>query len=95
MNLINILLKVNFYSEDDYQGDSIWPFIGFWIFIAGILLIVYGIVNLVSVWREFRIFYDSSALMEKPDPELKKKKMIKYSIIIGVGVLMIVGSYLF
>lgn len=95
MNITNLLLNINFYSEEEYQGESVWPFIGFWIFIAGIVVIVYAVINLITTWREFKIFYDASALLEKPDPELKKKKIIKYSILIVVGILMIVASYLF
>lgn len=84
----------NFYAEDLNNGDSILPFLGFLIFLAGVIVIVVGVVNFVLVWREFRLWYDASALEEKPDTGLKKKKMIKYGIVIAVGILMIAGSYL-
>ncbi|MDD6571285.1 MAG: hypothetical protein PUF12_02735 [Thermoflexaceae bacterium] len=86
------LLDINFYDEEANQGDSIWPFIGFWLFIAGVMLVLYGTVNLISAWRDFRIFYDSSAMEEKPDRELKKKQMKKYGIVIVVGVVLIIGT---
>lgn len=89
------LLNINFYDEEAYQGDSIWPFIGFWIFIAGVIMVIYGTVNLISVWRDFRLFYDSSAMEEKPDLKLKKKQMIKYGLFIAAGVVMIIGTRFF
>lgn len=90
-----ILQNINFYSEDANQGDSMWPFFGFCVFLVGIMVVLYGVVNLVSAWREFNIFYDASALQEKPDRKLKKDKMVKYGIITAVGVFMIIVSYLF
>lgn len=85
----------NFYAEDLNNGESILPFIGFLIFLLGIVVVVLGAVNLISVWREFRLWYDASALEEKPDRVMKKAKMRKYGIIIAVGILIVALSYLF
>lgn len=90
-----VLGYYNFYAEDLNNGDSILPFVGFLIFLAGVMVVVAGVVNFVLVWREFRLWYDASALEEKPDTALKKAKMKKYGIVIAVGVLMMAGSYLF
>ncbi|MGN0160271.1 MAG: hypothetical protein ACI4AQ_02655 [Lachnospiraceae bacterium] len=86
---------MNFYDEEAHQGDSILPFLNFWMFFGGFLLMIWGIVNCVAIHREFRIFYDSAALEEKPDLELKKKKMKKAKIQIGVGIGLIILSYVF
>lgn len=86
------LLDINFYDEEANQGDSIWPFIGFWLFIAGVMMVLYGTVNFISTWRGFRIFYDSSAVGEKPDQETKKKQMKKYGFIIVIGIILIIGT---
>lgn len=85
----------SFYAEDTNNGDSILPFIGFLIFLLGLIVIVLGVINFVSVWREFRLWYDASELEKKPDTALKKAKMIKYGIMILAGVLMMALSYLF
>lgn len=85
----------NFYAEDLNNGESILPFLGFLIFLAGLIVIVWGTVNLISVWREFNLWYDASALEKKPDTALKKEKIKKYGIVIAAGVLMMALSYLF
>lgn len=95
MNWQNLLLNINFYEEDTNQGESFWPFIGFWIFIAGVMVILYGVVSLVTERRDFRIFYDASASKEDEDITLKKKKMKKYAWTIAAGVVLVVVSYFF
>lgn len=84
---------VNFYAEDANQGESIWPFINFCVFLAGIIVMVYGIINFISVWREFRLYYDAGAVEEKPDMTSKKKQMIKYGIITGVGLVVTIATF--
>lgn len=91
MNLLNI----NFYSEDANNGDSILPFLGFLIFLGGVMVVLVGVVNFVLAWREFNLWYDASALENKPDKAEKKTKMKKYGIMIAVGVIMMICSYLF
>lgn len=89
------LLDINFYSEEANNGDTILPFLGFLIFLGGIMVLLVGVVKLVLVWREFDLWYDASALEKKPDKAGKKVKMRKYVIMIAVGIVMIAGSYLF
>lgn len=89
------LLDINFYSEEANNGDSILPFLGFLIFLGGIMVLLVGVVNFVLAWREFNLWYDASALEKKPDKAGKKTKMRKYGIMIAVGIVMIAGSYLF
>lgn len=91
MNLLNI----NFYSEETNNSDSILPFLGFLLFLGGIILLLVGVVNFVLAWREFNLWYDASALEKKPDKAEKKNKMRKYGIVIAIGIVMIAGSYLF
>lgn len=85
----------NFYAEDLNNGESILPFIGFLIFLLGFVVAILGVINLISVWREFQLWYDASELEKKPDTALKKAKMKKYGIIIAAGVMMVALSYLF
>ncbi len=85
----------NFYAEDLNNGESILPFIGFLIFLLGFVVAIVGVINLISVWREFQLWYDASDLEKKPDIAWKKAKMKKYGIIIAVGVMMVALSYLF
>lgn len=89
------MLYYNFYSEDVNNGESILPFLGFLLFLAGIVVIIVGVVNFVLAWREFDLWYDASKLEEKPDLSLKKSRMKKNGLIIVVGVVMMGVSYLF
>lgn len=86
---------MNFYDEETYQGQSILPFINFWVFLGGFVLAIWGIVNYIVIWREFRLFYDTSALEEKPDLEIKKTRLKKAKIQIAVGVGLVILSYVF
>lgn len=100
MNLFGLMnyftmLNINFYAEDEYQGDSIMPFIGFWLFILGVLLILIGAVNYITEKRDFKIFYDAKSLEEKPDMELKKKKLRKGIIMMVVGLILVIGTRIF
>lgn len=88
------MLNINFYSEDVHNGDSILPFLGFLIFLGGVIVLLAGAVNFVLVWREFNLWYDASALEKKPDTALKKSKMKKYAVVMLIGILMMAGSYL-
>lgn len=96
MNLINnILLNINFYDEDAHQGDTVWPMMAFLLYLAGIIVTLVGVVNLICEWREFRLFYDASAANEKPAPELKKQRMKKHVVKIIAGILMIIAGTLY
>lgn len=83
---------INVYDEEAYMGDSILPFIGFCLFVAALVIIFLAVVNLISVWRDFRIFYDAAALDEKPDASEKKQKMKKYIIMAVVGIVLLIVS---
>lgn len=82
-------------NEAAEELGSIWPFVGFMILLAGLIVTFSGIVRFVTSWREFSLFYNASTLDEKPDINVRKRKMIKYGIIIGIGVILIVVSNFF
>ena len=90
-----MLLDINFYDETVNQGDSVLPFLAFCLFVAGVGFIIVGVVNIVSIWRDFRLFYDKSAIEEKPDNSAKKKKMFRYIIYVAIGIILVIGTRIF
>lgn len=91
--LNTLLLNINFYAEDENAGGSIIPFFGFLVFLAGVMIVFIAAINLLTIWRDFKSFYDDAAGTQVTDKEEKKKKMIKQGVLIGVGVVMIVISH--
>lgn len=87
-----LLNAVNIYDEEAFEGTSIVPFFAFCMLVAAILIVFLSIVNIVSTWREFKLFYDRSALEEKPDPTEKNKKIKKHTIILILGIVLYIIS---
>ena len=82
-------------DETAEETGSIWPFVGFMILLLGLIVTFFSIVSFVTAWREFAIFYNASALEEKPDIDAKKRKMVKYCVFATIGVMLIIVSNLF
>ena len=87
-----LLNAVNIYDEEGFAGTSVVPFLAFCMLVVAIMVSFFAIVNIVSAWREFRIFYDQSALEEKPDPQEKNRKIRKNSIILVFGIALYIIS---
>ncbi len=94
MFLLSSLSEINIYDEDAYAGNSIIPFLGFCLFVASIIIIFLAVVNIVTIKKDFKIFYDSQSADAKPDDTLKKKGLKKNTIILIVGIVLMIVSRL-
>ncbi len=88
--LVNwMMLNVNFYAEDENVGDGgTWAFWVFVLSIAGMVLMVYAGANFMMEWKDYRLFYDASALDEKPDRSKKKRKLYLFAAIFVAGLIL-------
>jgi hypothetical protein len=86
---------MDFYESETAQAASIWPFVGFLVLIAGICVIVYGIVKMVAVWNRYRMDYIGAPSDEKPDTQLLKKNLLKKGLIVIAGVILFIAANFF
>lgn len=98
MNLFNniayelVRCQIDFYDSESHQGDSYMPFIGFVVFLIGLVVLFLGVVRLTSAKRQFNIFFDQRDKQDYTEEKYKKEKNIGIIMIIA-GAVMMVGSY--
>lgn len=91
--LYNILLDVDFYNSEEYAGDSFLPFIGFMLFLIGIVAIFIGAIKIIAAKREFHMFFDRRNEVEIS--KLKNKKNIKIGVaLVVVGAILTIVSFI-
>ncbi|WP_027437161.1 hypothetical protein [Lachnospira multipara] len=81
-SMSNVLLDVDFYNSEAYAGDSFLPFIGFMLFLIGIVALFIGAVKIIAAKRDFHIFFDKRNEIEMS--KLKSQKNIKTGIVLVV-----------
>ena len=50
---------MDFYNSEDHAGTSYVPFIGFMLFLIGLVVIIVGAATYFTATRNFNIFYDT------------------------------------
>jgi len=97
---------VDFYDSESYAGDSIVPFLGFMLFLIGLVVVIVGAATYLTAKHNFNIFYDQRDVkityqeQQMTDDEkarianekLEKDKK-RGKIVIIVGVVMMIGSF--
>ena len=97
---------VDFYDSESYAGDSIVPFLGFMLFLIGLVVVIVGTATYLTAKHNFNIFYDQRDVkityqeQQMTDDEkarvanekLEKDKK-RGRIVIIVGVVMMIGSF--
>ena len=95
---------MDFYNSD--AGTSYLPFIGFMLFLAGIVVIIVGLATYLTAKHNFNIFFDARDVRMTyeeqimPDDEkarLNNEKLAKDKkkgkIIIIIGVVLVIASF--
>ena len=50
---------MDFYNSEEHAGTSYLPFIGFMLFLAGIVVIIVGLATYLTAKHNFNIFFDA------------------------------------
>lgn len=50
---------MDYYNSEDHAGTSYLPFIGFMLFLAGIVVIIVGLATYLTAKHNFNIFFDA------------------------------------
>lgn len=101
-----ISLDVDFYNNEDYAGDSILPFMGFMMFLIGLVVVIVGAAIYFTAKHNFNIFYDTRDVKitydeqmlsddekaAKNNEKLKKDKK-KGRIIMIIGAVLMIASF--
>ena len=97
---------MDYYNSEDHADTSYLPFIGFMLFIAGIVVIIVGLATYLTAKHNFNIFFDARDVrityeeQIMPDDEkarLNNEKLAKDKkrgkIIIIIGVVLVIASF--
>ncbi len=97
---------MDFYNSEEHAGTSYLPFIGFMLFLAGIVVIIVGLAAYLTAKHNFNIFFDARDVRMTyeeqimPDDEkarLNNEKLAKDKkkgkIIILIGVVLVIASF--
>lgn len=101
-----VSLDVDFYNNEDYAGDSILPFMGFMMFLIGLVVVIVGAAIYFTAKHNFNIFYDTRDVKITYDEQMlsddekaakNNEKLIKDKkkgrIIMIIGAVLIVASF--
>jgi len=89
----NIFLTVNVTDVNSNNGSSILPFIGFLLFLFGIVTIFVGLMLTSAAKRQWNVFYAPHDISTVDIKEKKKKGVMKGRIIYILGLIMLVASF--
>ena len=97
---------MDFYNSEDHAGTSYLPFIGFMLFLAGLVVIIVGLATYLTAKHNFNIFFDARDVRMTyeeqimPDDEkarLNNEKLAKDKkrgkIVIIIGIVLAVSSF--
>lgn len=102
-----ISLEVDFYNNEAYAGNSILPFMGFMMFLIGLVVVIVGAATYFTAKHNFNIFYDMRDVRitydeqmmpddekARRDNEKLKKDKKRGQIVMIVGAVLIVVSFI-
>ena len=94
---------MDFYNSEEHAGTSYLPFIGFMLFLAGIVVIIVGLAtakhnfNIFFDARDVRMTYDEQIMPDDEKARLNNEKLAKDKkkgkIIIIIGVVLVIASF--
>ena len=89
----NIFLTVNVTDVNSNIGSSTLPFLGFVMFLFGIVMIFVGLILTSAAKREWNVFYAPHDIAREDTKAKKKKGMMKGRIIYSSGIIILVASF--
>ena len=84
---------MDFYNSEEHAGTSYLPFIGFMLFLAGIVVIIVGLATYLTAKHNFNIFFDARDEKARLNNEKLAKDKKKGKIIIIIGVVLVIASF--
>lgn len=85
--------QIDFYDSEAHAGDSILPFVGFMMFLFGLVAAFIGFVKINNAKRQWNLFYDYRDKKDLAQDKYVKEKKIG-TIILVAGIALLVGSFL-
>jgi len=89
----NMLLTLNTSTINSDNGSSVLPFVGFLMFLFGVVIIFMGLVSASAAKREWNVFYAPHDVVEEDLKVKKKKRMMKARIVYILGSIMLLASF--
>lgn len=86
-----VLLSLPFSAASE---NPMVGFVGFVLLLAGIALILCGIVVYSKAKREWNLYYDMRDQVDNPDVQRRMKDKKKGMIFLIVGIILVAGSLL-
>ena len=89
----NVFLTMNSTIINGNNGSSFLPFIGFLLFLFGIVMIFVGLILVSAAKREWNVFYAPHDAPTEDVKAKKKKGTMKGRVVYILGALMLVASF--
>lgn len=71
------------------------PFINFIISFVGLLLMFAGVVRIISIRKEFALFFDKRDQLPPDTARQRKRRLIISWILAAAGIILFIISYIF
>lgn len=83
---------IDFNDSESYTGTSYLPFLGFMVFLIGLVILFIGIVKINDSKKQWFLFYDNRDKKDFKKPEYAKERKVGIAMVI-IGVIMIIASF--
>lgn len=80
--------------QEDFILTSIMPFLNFLMSFAGLLLLFIGVVQIVSIRRQFSLYFDKRDEVAQDTDKIRKRKLIFNVVLAAAGIILFVLSYI-
>lgn len=83
---------IDFSDSESYTGTSFLPFLGFMVFLIGLVLLFIGIVKINDSKKQWFLFFDNRDKKDFKKPEYVKERKVGIVMVI-IGVIMLIASF--
>ena len=85
--------EINFNDAEAHAGTSFVPFLGFMVFLIGLVFCFIGIVKINDAKKQWYLFYDNRDKDDRKQPKYAKEKKTGL-IFVVIGVVCRIASFI-
>ena len=85
--------EINFNDAEAHAGTSFVPFLGFMVFLIGLVFCFIGIVKINDAKKQWYLFYDNRDKDDRKQPKYAKEKKTGILFVV-IGVVCMIASFI-